>query len=116
MTSLADRAASVRVKGDNRKPDPAKDAEYADQLAVETDRTLRHSPSWRAGLPLDESERWPRGSVFTGGAAGRADLAVANRPKTHCPKGHPYDQANTYWSAGHRKCRSCLRTSREAAR
>ena len=30
----------------------------------------------------------------------------ANR--THCPQGHPYDEANTYWTpTGHRECRAC---------
>ena len=33
-----------------------------------------------------------------------------NGAKTHCPAGHPYDEANTYWtpSAG-RQCRACRR-------
>ena len=26
---------------------------------------------------------------------------------THCPKGHPYDDTNTYWHKGHRGCRIC---------
>lgn len=32
--------------------------------------------------------------------------------KTQCPKGHPYDEGNTYWRPGtiHRKCRECMRT------
>lgn len=30
------------------------------------------------------------------------------RARTHCPKGHPYDQANTYVSnSGSRNCRAC---------
>lgn len=30
------------------------------------------------------------------------------RRKTHCPKGHPYDEVNTYVTpAGHRQCRTC---------
>ena len=31
--------------------------------------------------------------------------------KTHCPKGHPYDETNTYRSPGrnYRKCRECMR-------
>jgi hypothetical protein len=35
----------------------------------------------------------------------RTDLA--NR--THCPAGHPFDEANTYWAAqeGYRVCRKC---------
>ena len=26
---------------------------------------------------------------------------------THCPQGHPYDNANTYWYGNNRKCRKC---------
>lgn len=32
-----------------------------------------------------------------------------HRMKTHCPSGHPYDEANTYWHPGHRLCKTCLR-------
>jgi hypothetical protein len=37
--------------------------------------------------------------------------------KTHCPYGHPYDEANTYVTpAGYRQCRICTRRrNREAA-
>lgn len=38
------------------------------------------------------------------GRAGRKDAI-----KTHCPKGHPYDEANTYRPPnGHRHCRTCV--------
>ncbi|MGH2350320.1 MAG: HNH endonuclease signature motif containing protein [Chloroflexota bacterium] len=31
----------------------------------------------------------------------------------HCPNGHPYDEANTYWYLGkHRQCRACNREYR----
>lgn len=30
-----------------------------------------------------------------------------NKAKHHCPKGHPYDEENTYHSAGRRHCRAC---------
>ena len=37
--------------------------------------------------------------------------AAINARKTHCPKGHPYDEANTYYPPGskgrHRMCRAC---------
>jgi len=34
----------------------------------------------------------------------------ANRAKTHCPKKHPYDDANTYrYPSGRRQCRACQR-------
>lgn len=29
--------------------------------------------------------------------------------KTHCPKGHPYDAANTMLHGGSRECRECVR-------
>lgn len=33
-----------------------------------------------------------------------------NRAKTHCPKGHPYDEGNTHITVdGRRKCRTCDR-------
>ena len=35
--------------------------------------------------------------------------AGGNAAKTHCPAGHPYDQANTYWHRGNRLCRACKR-------
>jgi hypothetical protein len=35
-------------------------------------------------------------------------LGGANRNKTHCPDGHPYDDVNTYRASnGHRRCRVC---------
>ncbi len=30
-----------------------------------------------------------------------------NRNKTHCPRGHPYDESNTYRKNGRRSCRPC---------
>ncbi|MDP8961525.1 MAG: HNH endonuclease [Actinomycetota bacterium] len=40
---------------------------------------------------------------------GKGPSAAAAR-KTHCPQGHPYDEANTYWTrAGTRQCRTCQR-------
>lgn len=32
--------------------------------------------------------------------------------KTHCPKGHPYDEVNTRLYDGRRFCRACLKLSR----
>lgn len=34
---------------------------------------------------------------------------------THCPQGHPYDEANTIRWRNHRQCRTCVR-ARERAR
>ncbi len=44
--------------------------------------------------------------------------SAANAKKTHCSRGHPYDEKNTYFwkTAGHRQCRVCWRERREAQR
>ncbi|MDX3713446.1 HNH endonuclease signature motif containing protein [Streptomyces europaeiscabiei] len=34
-----------------------------------------------------------------------------NARKTHCPQGHPYDEANTYRLGRHRTCRTCANAS-----
>ena len=42
---------------------------------------------------------------------GRTDLmgAAHQLAKTHCPAGHPYDEANTYVAPrGDRQCRTCM--------
>lgn len=39
--------------------------------------------------------------------------------RTHCPKGHPYDEANTYWrkrAGGGRACRACRAATANRAR
>jgi hypothetical protein len=36
--------------------------------------------------------------------------------RTHCPQGHPYDEANTMHSCGARRCRTCCRDQARAAR
>jgi hypothetical protein len=36
--------------------------------------------------------------------------AASIRNRTHCPRNHPYDEANTGWrKSGHRYCRACNR-------
>lgn len=37
------------------------------------------------------------------------DVNVGQALKTHCPKGHPYDEGNTYRWRGERQCRTCMR-------
>ncbi len=39
-----------------------------------------------------------------------------NVAKTHCPRGHPYDEANTYRSNGRRRCLICRRASQKQSR
>lgn len=36
--------------------------------------------------------------------------------RTHCPRGHPYDEANTYLNAGRRHCRTCMKDRKRARR
>jgi HNH endonuclease len=45
----------------------------------------------------------------------RREHSLRSRParRQHCPRGHPYDEQNTYWSLGHsgyrrRVCRACV--------
>jgi hypothetical protein len=40
----------------------------------------------------------------------------ANARKTHCPQGHPYDEANTAWKKNGRHCRTCARAFEQARR
>lgn len=39
-------------------------------------------------------------------------FAAVNARKTHCPRGHPYDETNTRWYDGRRYCRACARARR----
>lgn len=41
-------------------------------------------------------------------------LAAVNARKTHCPAGHPYDEANTYVYRGARHTRRCCRACNRA--
>ena len=45
----------------------------------------------------------------------RGRAGAHNADKTHCPRGHPYDEENTYWfgpDGKWRDCRACVRTRR----
>jgi hypothetical protein len=45
------------------------------------------------------------------------NIAVKNRLKTHCPQGHPYDEANTQVTPhGGRACRACNRAAQQRFR
>lgn len=43
--------------------------------------------------------------------AERGRAKNGNSAKTHCPKGHPYDEENTYRWGNHRACRTCQRVT-----
>ncbi len=38
---------------------------------------------------------------------GKTPMADANRLKTHCARGHPFDETNTYIAKAGRACRAC---------
>lgn len=40
-------------------------------------------------------------------------VTTANARKTHCPRGHPYDEVNTYWNGHGRHCRICLKAKND---
>jgi hypothetical protein len=47
----------------------------------------------------------------------RSDAPAAHHArKTHCPQGHPYDEANTIYDQGSRRCRTCVNARRRAWR
>lgn len=48
-------------------------------------------------------------------AQGRG-VAVSRLAKTHCDRGHPYDEANTYLWRGVRHCRACRREASRASK
>jgi hypothetical protein len=71
----------------------------------------------------DPSEGYPEGHLFLGTVTDnmtdmvtkgrwRGGMGRHNAAKTHCPDGHPYDEANTYVRPdGGRECRICRNAS-----
>lgn len=43
------------------------------------------------------------------------NVSARNIVKTHCPQGHPYDDENTLWDNGRRRCRICRRDQQRRA-
>jgi hypothetical protein len=59
----------------------------------------------------EESKRKMSESHKKGFAEGRRTPTRVNAEKTHCPKGHPYDEENTRLIPGGRACKECGRES-----
>lgn len=55
--------------------------------------------NWTHLEPVPRRENLIRGEGFAGQQSRR----------THCPKGHPYEGDNLFYSQGKRKCRACVR-------
>ncbi len=53
------RAATISLPSLRGGHDRRGGAEFAADLAAETERTLRRSAAWRSGRPLAPGERWP---------------------------------------------------------
>jgi len=41
-------------------------------------------------------------------------LSAANAKKTHCMRGHPFDEVNTLWYGRHRQCHTCNKAKDKA--
>lgn len=68
-------------------------------------------------LPLMGTRRAARIRECLGAWQANPYSHSAHRAKfTHCPQGHPYDEANTYLYRGHRSCRACHRIRAREAR
>lgn len=66
---------------------------------MEIDHLCRNHPCYN---PFHLEEVTKSVNVFRGAKTS------ANRAKTRCPKGHPYDEENTYFNVrGHRECIIC---------
>lgn len=59
--------------------------------------THRHCVRWDHLEPVTNATNVLRGNTFV----------AANAAKTHCPAGHPYDDANTIRRNNRRVCRAC---------
>lgn len=78
--------------------------------------TVEHECFTRACQNVDHMTLLTRGDNSRAGA-GRNSTVIANRAKTRCPQGHPYDEANTYTPpSGGRYCRTCGRAATRAWR
>jgi len=80
------------------------------------DMTIDHLCFNRACQNVGHMNLKTRGDNTRAGAH-RNPVVIANRAKTHCPQGHPYDEENTYSPpSGGRYCRTCGRRATKAWR
>ncbi len=56
----------------------------------------------------EHQEQLTRSETLRRGGVGER-IAAIERAKTHCPRGHEYNDANTCRTLGRRKCRACAR-------
>lgn len=86
---------------------------------IPDDQTIDHVADRcgnRACQNVEHMEVVSRGENARRGADFNSTV-ISNRAKTHCPKGHPYDEENTYSPpSGGRFCRECGRAATKAWR
>ncbi len=74
--------------------------------AIPPDRVVDHLCRTRDCQNPDHLEAVTRGENVLRGEG----LSAVNARKTHCLRGHPFDETNTYHHGGQRHCRSCRAT------
>lgn len=67
---------------------------------------------WGAEKTLAQEKQTNLSGLSLGGSAN----GKRQREKTHCKNGHAFDEANTYWRKGTRKCRTCHKERGRAKR
>ena len=70
-----------------------------DGLEVDHVCRVRHCVNPQHLELVTHAENLRRGDMF--------DIGSINRTKTHCPHGHEYTEANTYYDKKGRQCRAC---------
>jgi len=72
-----------------------------DELEIDHLCRTRHCVNPQHLETVTHAENLGRGNMF--------DIGSLNRYKTHCPKGHEYNETNAYYYKYGRQCRLCKR-------
>jgi hypothetical protein len=101
------RAVFVEVEGKKYRA-----IEIAEAVGLKTDTVIARAAR---GLPLAEVASPVRKRATSGLALGGKANGQRQRSKTHCPRGHSYEDA-LITSEGFRRCRTCHREKEQARR
>ncbi len=72
-----------------------------------------HGLVHRGKINLDAPEMPP---FYISGGKRRYRIPSFHRSDTHCRRGHPFDEDNTYWWRGKKHCRTCRKAYRQNRR